>query len=305
VQTPEEFDSNPFTRIPQPVTASYNSRSIRLIDPDYPPWGFGTALLVWFVSLLLLIILPLAFLLPYAISHGITPSIPDYARVLTDFALKDPSAVFLQVLSTLPTHLLTFVLVWAVVTRFGKRPFWETLGWSWGRYFGLWSSIALGILLFLASSGLAHVLGGDKPTQLDLILNSSPASKYLIVFLATCTAPFAEEFVYRGLLYSALQRWIGKWGSVIVVLALFTLVHVPQYWPNRGVIAAVALLSIALTVVRAVSGRLLPCFVIHLVFNGIQSILIVAGHAGPKPEVAPQQVTSLILPLIRAFHSLI
>ena len=69
-----------------------------------------------------------------------------------------------------------------------------------------------------------------------------------------------------------------------------------------GVIAAIGLLSISLTVVRAVSGQLLPCVIIHLLFNGVQSVLIVAGYAGPKPEVTPEPVTSLILPLLHAFH---
>jgi membrane protease YdiL (CAAX protease family) len=279
------------------------------------------AILVWIFTFFLLLLLPLLFLLPYAVHRGISPATPDYARVLTDFALKDPTAIFLQVLATLPTHLLTFVVVWAVVTRFGKLPFWETIGGTWGRRLGLPASIGLGVILFILSAAIAHVLGGDKPTQLDAIINSSPASRYLLVFLATFTAPFAEEFIYRGLLYSSmqrllgriaalivelpsLQRLIGRIAAVIVVLAMFTMVHVPQYWPNFGVIAAVGLLSIVLTIVRAYSGRLLPCIVIHFVFNGIQSVLIVLGVSGPKPQITPEQVTSLVIPLIRVFHFL-
>ena len=63
--------------------------------------------------------------------------------------------------------------------------------------------------------------------------------------------------------------------DVVIVLLLFTVIHVPQYWPNAGVIIAVALLSIVLTVVRARTGRLMPCVVIHLVFNGVQAILLI------------------------------
>jgi hypothetical protein len=67
---------------------------------------------------------------------------------------------------------------------------------------------------------------------------------------------------------------LGVVGAVILVLALFTGIHVPQYWPNIGVIAAVGILSLALTVVRAYSGKLLPCVAIHLVFNGIQAVIL-------------------------------
>ena len=161
--------------------------------------------------------------------------------------------------------------------------------------------MAIGIALFLASLGITALVGGDKPTQLEMILNSSPAAKYTIAFLATFTAPFAEEFVYRGILYSSLERLMGKIVAALAVLALFTVVHVPQYLPNYGVIAAVGLLSIGLTVVRVIGDRLLPCVVIHLVFNGIQSVLIVIGVSGAKPEVTPEHVTSIIQPV---FHLL-
>ena len=111
--------------------------------------------------------------------------------------------------------------------------------------------------------------------------------------------------VFRGVLYSALRRLVGTVGAVIFVVALFTVVHVPQYRTNYGVIAAVALLSLALTVIRAVSGRLLPCFIVHLVFNGIQSIIILLQPAGNRPVVTPDQVTALALVLSRSLHSLI
>jgi membrane protease YdiL (CAAX protease family) len=263
------------------------------------------AFLVWGLSLLLLGLAPVVFLLPYAARRGITPALPDYARALGEFALKDPTAIFLQVFSTLPAHVLTLAVVWAVVTRFGKRPFWETLGWSWSRHLGLWTSAGLGVVLFFASSALAHFLGGDKLTPLEEILNSSPATRYMIAFLATLTAPLVEELVFRGVLYSALRRLIGTVGAVIFIVALFTAVHVPQYRTNYGVIAAVALLSLALTVIRAVSGRLLPCFIVHLVFNGIQSIIIVWQPAGNRPVVTPDHVTALVMWLTRALQLLI
>ena len=34
------------------------------------------------------------------------------------------------------------------------------------------------------------------------------------------------------------------------------------------------MLSVVLTLIRARTGRLLPCFVVHLVFNGVQSVII-------------------------------
>jgi membrane protease YdiL (CAAX protease family) len=292
VQTPEEFamltaqERRPYQT---PVAGSFDRPKI---DPDNPPWGVATAIFVWLASLILLAIVPVFFVVPYAAVRGTV-------------SVKDPTVVFLLVFSTLPAHLLTVVIVWAVVTKFGKRPFWETLGWSWGKYFGLWTSIGLGVALFFASGAVAHFLGGDKVTPLEELLNSSPAARYAIAFLATLTAPFVEEFVFRGVLYSALQRAIGSGVAVILVATLFAAVHVLQYRTNLGVIAAIGLLSLVLSVIRAVSGRLLPCFIVHLVFNGIQSVIILWERPGNRPVVPPEQAIAFVLSLIRSMNSLI
>lgn len=289
---------------PDPTYPFRQEDQSQLPDPDNPPWGLGSALLVWFASIVLIILMPVVFLLPYAWAKGFHPGMPDFGLALAEFALNDRTAVLLQVVSLFPSHLLTLVLVWAVVTRFGKKSFWAAIGWGWARGFRLWRCVGLGTLLFVVGSVIAKLLGAEKPTQLEQIINSSIAARYMISFLAVCTAPFVEEFVYRGVLYAPLQRLAGVKGAVIIVLALFTIIHVPQYWPNVGVIAAVGLLSVVLTVIRAYSGRLLPCIVIHLVFNGIQAvILIVEPHLRPLIPSAeqPAPATSLLLALI---HSL-
>lgn len=295
----------------------------RPLDPDRPTWGVGSALLVWFASLLLVVFVPLIFLIPYASYRGITPGSPNYMQVLTQFAVSDKGAVLVQVTALLPIHLLTLFLVWALVTRFGKQSFWEALGWGWARGFRLWSCIGLGVLLFMVANVIAKWLGAETPTQLEQVVNSSYAARLAISFLAVCTAPFVEEFVYRGVLYSALRRGVatlGAWvlaafsvnlepeakerlgiiGAVILVLALFTLIHVPQYWPNMGVIAAVGILSLVLTVVRAYSGKLLPCIAIHLVFNGITAVILLVEPYARQflPSGANTVDPALILPLL-------
>ncbi|HEY3040472.1 MAG TPA: type II CAAX endopeptidase family protein [Pyrinomonadaceae bacterium] len=272
-------------------------------DPDNPAWSSGGALLVWFVSIVLQFIVPLFFLIPYISYRGLNPSSPDFPTRIAELATTDRTGVFLQVVSILPTHILTLALLWAFITSFGKRPFLSSLGWSWAGRLKFWQSVGFGILLFVVAATVAKLLGAEKPTKLEELINSSLATRYAIAALAVFTAPFVEEFIYRGVLYSALQRTIGVRGAVFFVLALFTLIHVPQYWPNIGVIAAVGLLSIVLTVVRAYSGRLLPCIVIHLIFNLIQAVLLIIEPYTQRmlPNAEPTVPTaSLILPLIHS-----
>jgi membrane protease YdiL (CAAX protease family) len=270
------------------------------VDPNDPPWGLGGGLLVWFLSVCLIVFVPQIFLIPYVISSGFKFGTPDDVRAMVAFAMTDKYAVVLQIVALLPSHLLTLLLVWALVTRFGKRPFWSAIGWGWAPGFGLGICILLGVVLFGVGSLIAWLLGDGKPTPLEQIINSSLAARYLIAFFAVATAPFVEEFIYRGVLYAPLQRLVGVSGAVVLVLAIFTIIHVPQYWPNVGVISAVALLSIVLTVIRAYSGRLLPCIAIHLVFNGIQAVLLMlepfSRRFVPMPEpVAPPAMMLLSL----------
>src|SRR5262249_546094 len=93
-----------------------------------------------------------------------------------------------------------------------------------------------------------------------------------LAIVATISAPFAEEFVYRGLLFSGVLYSFGKTAAVIIVTLTFTGVHVWQYWGHWASITALGLLSLLLTLVRARTGAILPCICLHLINNGVQSV---------------------------------
>ena len=232
-----------------------------------PPWTLLTAVVVWFSSVALLF-LPQLIAIPYLALHyrGTRPT--------TEMLLADKTLILILVSGVLPAHLITLVIVWAVATRFGKLSAIQTLGLTWNGKLRLWQSIGLAFMLYGAAFLLTLAFGGQG-TALDRLVESSRAAALIIAFLAVATAPLVEECIYRGILYPAIERTAGAKGAVILVTLLFAVPHVPQYWPNIGVISSITLLSIVLTVVRARTGRLLPCFVIHLVFNGIQSVIIV------------------------------
>jgi uncharacterized protein len=242
------------------------------VNPDNPPWGVVTAVLAWLGSVVLLLGVQFLVIIPYALYRYRGARFEEVGQSIQ----KDPTAILLSVLSTIPAHLLTLGLVWAVVTGLGKRPFWRTLGWGWSRNIGPWTSIGVAVLVLMAGGLLTQIAGGEE-TAVDQIVNSSTAARLAIAVLATVTAPLVEEMVYRGLLYSALQRVAGTVWAVVVVSSLFTFVHVFQYSNNLGVIGAISIFSLSLTLMRAYTGRLLPCYVMHLVFNGIQAIVIIFG----------------------------
>jgi membrane protease YdiL (CAAX protease family) len=281
VNTPNEPApiSNPRDRVlpVDPWTHLPPSERPSSIDPDNPPWGMVAGILTWIASVALLFVMGIAIVLPYVFSHA---PLGDQEK-LRQFLMTDKTAVFLQVLSVIPAHLLTLFIVWAVVTRFGKRPFWESLGWSWGENFGFWKTAAVAVGLLIIGYAVGNLVKG-KPTDIDQIVANSLQSRYTLAFAAGITAPLIEELVYRGVLYSALRKTINTIGAVIIVTVLFAGVHVLEYRNNIGVILAVSILSLGLTMLRAYSGRLLPCFIVHLIFNGIQAIYIVIEPYLPK-----------------------
>jgi hypothetical protein len=262
-------------------------------DPNNPRWGLGQAFLTWILSVVLLFLVPIVFSLPYII-YRYRGGVPNREVLLHDKAL-----LFINVLSIIPVHALTFLLAWAVVTQLGKVDFRDSIGWSWPGNFGFWKSAGLALLLFGIGLVLIVLFGGQE-TDIERMIQSSRATAVVLAFLAFATAPLVEETVYRGVLYPALQRAIGMPGAVILVSALFAAGHVFQYWPNVGVISAIVLLSVSLTVVRARTGRLLPCFVIHLIFNSIQSIEILLAPYIPALNSAGEHKAGFVVGLVRA-----
>ncbi len=260
--------------------------------PDNPPWNGWTAVGVWVLSVLAIIIFPGIFVLPYILSVA---GQFENQTLLVDFATNDPTAIFLQIIAIIPAHAFTLLAAWFVVTKMRKYSFRQTLGWESGG-FKWWYYIAI-LVVFFAFAALVGTYFPPQDTQLDRILKSSRAVVYVVAFMATFTAPLVEEVVYRGVLYSAFQRRFGIPVSVILVTTIFAAVHVPQYMESLPTIFILVVLSLILTLIRVKTNNLLPCIILHTIFNGVQSAgLILAPYF---PETIPAPDAAMILQLLR------
>lgn len=261
-----------------------------------PSANMFIALATWIASVALLL-LPQFFALPYVAMRfrGVQPT--------AETLLADKNFILIMVAGVLPAHIFTLIIVWLVATRFGERSIIDALALKWDGKFTLARSVGLAIVLYVAALLLTMAFGGQG-TALDKLVESSRAAALTIAFLAVATAPIVEESIYRGILYPAFARVSGAKVAIVVVTILFALPHVPQYWPNIAVIASITLLSVVLTILRAWTGRLLPCIAVHLVFNGIQSVIIVFD---PYLRAAFENMrhargTSSILQLLTSLH---
>ena len=275
----------------KPVSESPSEAFPEGTTPSRKLWELVIAIFTWLLSVGLLV-LPHILALPYLLYHY------QNKPLTRETLLADKTLVVLLVAGILPAHLVTLAVTWAVATRFGKIPAKAALQWHWASPLSILKSMGLAVLLFGLAWAVTIIFGGQE-TDIERILKSSRTAALLVAFLAVVTAPLVEEIVYRGILYPAWERLTGSTAAVIIVTLSFALPHIPQYWPNMAVIASITTLSLILTIVRARTGNLLHCYLIHLVFNGVQAILIVLetlvrSLKTPTPDVAPTFIQSLL-----------
>src|SRR5262245_8521170 len=204
---------------PQCAAASY---PITRREPRI--WGTGTGLLVWLVSTVLTLGIPLVFGLLYLILKMFRTGQPPTEETLS----RDVTLALLTAGMTFPAHLLTLLICWLVVTSWGKRPFLQTISWGRPSLLDWVYSIGLAVLMMGAAYIFQKLLPHNE-TGLEKLLKLSYAVRVMVAALAVLTAPLVEEVVYRGVLYAGIEKDWGKTAGVVVVTFLFALVHVPQY----------------------------------------------------------------------------
>ena len=125
-----------------------------------------------------------------------------------------------------------------------------------------------GITLGLAAHGYLAALE-HIPATAELIRKSQEAMATLhglrisYAIMAIAFAPFAEEYLFRGLLFRALDREWGGWSAVIGSAAFFAVYHPAMSWPP------VFLLGICNALIFKKSGRLAPAILLHMVYNAV------------------------------------
>lgn len=258
--------------------------------PPPPPAETGSkwldlfwAFVVWGVSGGFMLMLDLVFRLGYWLAKGGLPDVQITRGV-----------VIISLALTLIMHVVGFAAAWMFVTRIGRRPFWQSLGWGWVPQFKLVHAVGLAFLMIGVAVALEHILP-HKETDLEKFLKMGMSVRIMVAVLAVVTAPLIEEIVYRGVVYSSVERLTGKGAAVAFVTLLFTAVHVPQYWGSVAALTAIVSLSLVLTLLRAWTGKLLPCVVTHLVYNGVQAVVLLVAPEGAANN--PQNQTAFMLVL--------
>jgi len=147
----------------------------------------------------------------------------------------------------------------------------------WTRRFGLADRGIIQALLMAVSGGLALGMFAHGylavlrllPATGELIrksqeqMDSMPGFHFWYAIMAIGFAPFAEEYLFRGLLFRALDREWGGWRAVVGSAAFFAIYHPPLSWLPVGLLGAANCLLFKKT------GRLAPAVLLHMVYNAV------------------------------------
>jgi membrane protease YdiL (CAAX protease family) len=157
----------------------------------------------------------------------------------------------------------------------GKWDSWFRKGWLRGDgtlkglvLVGLPAGAIAGFFLGLFAKGYVAVLE-HFPATAEIIHKSQeqmarvPNLRVSYIVMAVGFAPFAEEYLFRGLLFRALDREWGGWRAVVGSAAFFAVYHPPLAW------LPVALLGAANALIFKKTGQLAPAVILHMVYNAV------------------------------------
>jgi hypothetical protein len=148
-------------------------------------------------------------------------------------------------------------------------PWWRSFGELDGKFLvTLLIAASLGIALGLVGLGYTALLE-HLPWTAELMRKAQEARQNLpgwrlyTMVMAVGFAPFAEEYLFRGLLFRALDREWGGWKAVVGSAAFFAIYHPPLAWPLVFCVGAIN------AVLFKRMRRLAPAVVLHLLHNAV------------------------------------
>ena len=98
----------------------------------------------------------------------------------------------------------------------------------------------------------------------------------VFTILATVVlAPITEEVIFRGLIFSRLERAMPGWLAAVLSALAFGLCHGQPVW-----MAYAFVLGLVFAFLRLRTGSILPSMLAHFIFNGISPVTQRLGDAG-------------------------
>jgi membrane protease YdiL (CAAX protease family) len=205
------------------------------------------------------------------IMMGVNGSIPDAEQLAENGALLGVATC-----ASAPVVVgLVFFLAW--LRRGISLDDYLQLRWPSARTMLLWLGGLLGFVL--VSDSLTFFLGRPvvPPFMVEAYNSAGLAMPFLMLGLLL-GAPFAEEFLFRGFLFTGLQHSrLGTVGASIITSVVWAVIHLQYDWYGMLTLVVGGLF---LAAARVKTGSLWTCVILHSVMNVIattETILLVKG----------------------------
>jgi CAAX protease family protein len=168
------------------------------------------------------------------------------------------------------------LVVWDLTRRSLRKPWRKEalrcLGWSTASGRSMLAACVAGLALALVMIVVINPAFPRPPDSrweiIRPILRGGGWPRHLFAVVTILLGPPVEEFLFRGVIFTALAR---SWGAVLaatVATVLFAAGHLPQMAGYGPAIVGAVVVGFATLLARTSTGSLLPAVVLHAAYNG-------------------------------------
>ncbi|MEM1447200.1 MAG: type II CAAX endopeptidase family protein [Planctomycetota bacterium] len=134
----------------------------------------------------------------------------------------------------------------------------------------------------IAVNGVATAAGYPSPEvnhgMLEELKTAEMEMVIAIIVTAVVVGPLLEEIVFRGLLQTLLLEVFGRkarWTAIVIASAVFASVHLGA--TTWHALPGLFVLGVALGWIYERTGSLLPVYLAHAAFNGLNIAMVLSG----------------------------
>lgn len=215
--------------------------------PEEIPWGAREA---WF---------GIAFL---GIWIGLSAAISFLLANAQQEVLAGPTMLLLELALLIPVW-------WFVFRRHGAG--WKELGFrrfTW-KDLGIGCGLLVGMYVFMLVYGIVLSVFNIEPDVNWVEIFESQASPGWLIFTVVVAAPFLEEILFRGFIFTGFRNKYGWFTAMLISGVLFAVNHLQLV----GLITYF-LLGCILAYLRHSSKSLWPPIFFHMIINGVSTGLV-------------------------------
>lgn len=150
-------------------------------------------------------------------------------------------------------------------------------GWASTLGIGLAVGIVGGMLTYGINSVIGMFVVPEDMVEQQLLRDALTGGRALVIAIvvAVLIAPIAEELLFRGVLFRALRRRVGRWPAAVLSALIFTGVHVEIVFSQPLALTGLFAFGVVLAWSLDRFQHLAVPIVAHAVFNGISLVLVV------------------------------